>query len=526
MHGLALEEGAPVRFRLVTLPRVSSLTVRPSPGSSFFHAVADPKPALEEALRHFTAVTQGFPLVLWVGDAPVEFDVLRVEPSGPTHGACLVDADVQLEIENGAGAAPRQPAGAGGGGLQFGFAPPPPSAPSGPRPLRVGETLTGVLPPGGVAYFTLLLEFPGGGVSLRCESAPVGGGGGGGAQDASSPPPLVPMVSAASVSRQFLHGVKAAPSTPNSTSSPAGDAPGEADLWVSGRGGPSKPGPLGYTWCETSAESTKSLFIAEDDPLLPPFSATGTRALYVAVTGYGNAPLSYTLSAEGVEVEPAPPSLSTGAATAGDAPTRLCPTCKAPIPESASLTHAAFCARHNVVCPVPGCGVVLRVAARDTHIHCEEEGCTAVLSSVRGKWKHVALVHTPIECDRCGQPLLPSAHPLHAAEFCTLRPLPCVYCSMAVPSKRLAAHESDCGGRTAPCDLCGAPVVRKAWARHAALEHGVGDASLYTPAPPRAGAGVEPVGRDLGERAPGERPPPPPRRGRVPLLPCSASDVG
>lgn len=98
MHGLLCEEGTMLNFRLRSLPSITYLRLQPS-DNSFVQSVSEPKLALEEALRSFTAVTLDQELVIPVHDVPYSFRVLEVRPENATKGASLVHADCELVFD-------------------------------------------------------------------------------------------------------------------------------------------------------------------------------------------------------------------------------------------------------------------------------------------------------------------------------------------------------------------------------------------------------------------------------------------
>jgi hypothetical protein len=179
MHNLGAEDGALVQFQLRQLPRLKFIRMRPSDGS-FVASVTEPKLALEEALRSFTAVTEGDELVIHHNGAPFTFAVLEVKPMTGSKAANLINADCEIEFvaaegsegEGGGGAA--APAGfapsfaGAGAGVGGGRAPSPavgggrapsPALPSVPRKIEVGESLTGELRAGAsAAFFTLVMR--------------------------------------------------------------------------------------------------------------------------------------------------------------------------------------------------------------------------------------------------------------------------------------------------------------------------------------------------------------------------------
>lgn len=279
--------------------------------------------------------------------------------------------------------------------------------------------------------------------------------------------------------------------TPSFASNGAGHA-GAAGVGIT------RPGPLRGCvpgWSVTNLAAAKELTIPAAHPAFPLHgaSATGSGVFYVGVTAFGG-PVRFTLTAEAVDAPPSPSTstaaspTASAAASAPSPDTQQCGNCGSWVPSRTFPMHEGFCRRNNVRCDWPGCGAVLQIKARAAHVHCGTPGCAAVLSSADDAAKHMALLHGVHTCDACGMGVPAGLHATHAAHECARRRQACVYCGMSLLHSDAHAHESMCGGRTTPCDVCGKLVARKIMPRHLALEHGLGDVAAYagsaTPASP------------------------------------------
>ncbi|CAI5475670.1 unnamed protein product [Closterium sp. Yama58-4] len=80
-----------------------------------------------------------------------------------------------------------------------------------------------------------------------------------------------------------------------------------------------------------------------------------------------------------------------------------CANCRQLIATRTLPLHEAYCSRHNVVCPHPGCSVVLRRADLESggehHQHCGE--CGEVFGGRREREKHERVLHGEMVCE-CG----------------------------------------------------------------------------------------------------------------------------
>lgn len=98
-----------------------------------------------------------------------------------------------------------------------------------------------------------------------------------------------------------------------------------------------------------------------------------------------------------------------------------CPSCGQTVPASSAVLHEAYCWRHNLVCPFPGCGLVLRKEEMRNHVHCENCGKGLAGGELE---KHVRVQHTPLKCE-CGAELVMEEMVRHRAEECPLRSIVC-----------------------------------------------------------------------------------------------------
>lgn len=154
--------------------------------------------------------------------------------------------------------------------------------------------------------------------------------------------------------------------------------------------------------------------------------------------------------------------------SAADGDSVQCGNCKHYIPGRSIALHEAFCRRHNVICQLPGCGVVLRVDDAKNHVHCNKCGKAFQQAEME---KHMKVFHEPIHCS-CGMVLEKEEMVQHQSTDCPMRMITCRFCGDIVQAgssavdmrdrmRGLSEHESICGSRTAPCDSCGRAVMLK-----------------------------------------------------------------
>ncbi|CAI5536421.1 unnamed protein product [Closterium sp. Naga37s-1] len=111
-----------------------------------------------------------------------------------------------------------------------------------------------------------------------------------------------------------------------------------------------------------------------------------------------------------------------------------CANCRQLIATRTLPLHEAYCSRHNVVCPHPGCSVVLRradlEAGGEHHQHCGE--CGEVFGGRKEREKHERVRHGEMVCE-CG--LVGKATDVHhhRRTACPHRPILCRFCAAVVP---------------------------------------------------------------------------------------------
>ncbi|KAL2653250.1 hypothetical protein R1flu_021378 [Riccia fluitans] len=156
-----------------------------------------------------------------------------------------------------------------------------------------------------------------------------------------------------------------------------------------------------------------------------------------------------------------------------------CGNCLQLIPQKTFYLHEAYCRRHNGVCKLPNCGVVLRKDEMEKHVHCERCGQALQKDELE---KHTKVFHEPLKCG-CGAILEMQQMVDHKASVCPLWKITCWFCGDMVQAgaeaenvrdrlRGLTQHESSCGSRTAPCDLCRRAVMLKEMDLHMAAAHG------------------------------------------------------
>ncbi|KAI3465627.1 hypothetical protein Pfo_022290 [Paulownia fortunei] len=159
---------------------------------------------------------------------------------------------------------------------------------------------------------------------------------------------------------------------------------------------------------------------------------------------------------------------ATSSSSVPDADTVECRNCRRYIPSRTIALHEAYCSRHNIICQHAGCGVVLRIEERETHVHCEKCGKAFQQGEIE---KHMKVFHEPLHCP-CGIVLEKEQMVQHQSSDCPLRLITCRFCGDMVQAgtsaadardriRGLSEHESVCGSRTAQCDSCGRSVMLK-----------------------------------------------------------------
>jgi endogenous inhibitor of DNA gyrase (YacG/DUF329 family) len=161
--------------------------------------------------------------------------------------------------------------------------------------------------------------------------------------------------------------------------------------------------------------------------------------------------------------------------------------------------------------------VVLRKGDKDKHAHCTKCGLGLTAEELA---KHMKVFHERLKCE-CGVELEMEAMVEHRASSCPKRLVSCRFCGDLVQAgaaadnvrdklKGLNQHESECGARTADCDLCGRAIMLKEMDIHTAAAHGggqSGDSSFprpgvlfegLAPSPSIAGAPFGNLANELG----------------------------
>ncbi|KAK6142452.1 hypothetical protein DH2020_022800 [Rehmannia glutinosa] len=174
------------------------------------------------------------------------------------------------------------------------------------------------------------------------------------------------------------------------------------------------------------------------------------------------------LGAEDQNLGPKLGQHATSSSSVPDVDTVECRNCKRYIPSRTISLHEAYCSRHNIICQHAGCGVVLRMEERESHVHCEKCGKAFQRGEIE---KHMKVFHEPLHCP-CGIVLEKEQMVQHQSLDCPLRLITCRFCGDMVQAgtsaadardriRGLSEHESLCGSRTAPCDSCGRSVMLK-----------------------------------------------------------------
>ncbi|KAJ4251020.1 hypothetical protein NW762_011670 [Fusarium torreyae] len=158
-----------------------------------------------------------------------------------------------------------------------------------------------------------------------------------------------------------------------------------------------------------------------------------------------------------------------------------CSNCLQFIPKRTMVLHENFCRRNNIVCP--GCKSVFKKGSPEweAHWHCEKDN--AFGNSTESKAKHDDIFHTERQCPHCEfstNSLADLAR--HATSVCPGKLILCRFCHLEVPQEGdpfnpspevvlsgLTAHELADGTRTTECHLCDKIVRLKDMETH--LKH-------------------------------------------------------
>ncbi|KAI0797602.1 ubiquitin fusion degradation protein UFD1-domain-containing protein [Abortiporus biennis] len=95
MKTLRLEEGDNIRVTNTELPKGTFVKLKPQ--ETTFLEVSDPKAVLEQALRHFSAITQGDVISISYNSIILSFLVMETKPGG--EGISLLDTDLEVDFE-------------------------------------------------------------------------------------------------------------------------------------------------------------------------------------------------------------------------------------------------------------------------------------------------------------------------------------------------------------------------------------------------------------------------------------------
>ncbi|KAM0550720.1 hypothetical protein ACHAPJ_008785 [Fusarium lateritium] len=158
-----------------------------------------------------------------------------------------------------------------------------------------------------------------------------------------------------------------------------------------------------------------------------------------------------------------------------------CSNCLQFIPKRTMVLHENFCRRNNIVCP--SCKSVFKKGSPEweAHWHCEKDN--AFGNSTESKAKHDDVFHTERQCPHCEfstNSLADLAR--HATSVCPGKLILCRFCHLEVPQEGdpfnpspevvlsgLTAHELADGTRTTECHLCDKIVRLKDMETH--LKH-------------------------------------------------------
>ncbi|KAF8557276.1 UFD1-domain-containing protein [Imleria badia] len=94
MKTLRLDEGDPIRITGTELPKGKFVKLQPQ--TVHFLEISDPKAVLEQALRNFTALTQGDIIEICYNSMIFGFLVMEATPGG--GGICVLDTDLEVDF--------------------------------------------------------------------------------------------------------------------------------------------------------------------------------------------------------------------------------------------------------------------------------------------------------------------------------------------------------------------------------------------------------------------------------------------
>ncbi|EGU77209.1 hypothetical protein FOPG_09344 [Fusarium oxysporum f. sp. conglutinans race 2 54008] len=158
-----------------------------------------------------------------------------------------------------------------------------------------------------------------------------------------------------------------------------------------------------------------------------------------------------------------------------------CSNCLQFVPKRTMVLHENFCRRNNVVCPK--CKSVFKKGSPEweAHWHCEKD--SAFGNSTQSKAKHDDIFHTERQCPNCEFSTNSMADlARHQTSVCPGKLILCRFCHLEVPQEGdpfnpspevvlsgLTAHELADGTRTTECHLCDKIVRLKDMETH--LKH-------------------------------------------------------
>ncbi|KAF5000026.1 hypothetical protein FGRMN_2036 [Fusarium graminum] len=219
----------------------------------------------------------------------------------------------------------------------------------------------------------------------------------------------------------------------------------------------------------------------------------GAEQITISVHGYKHSnaaeasakTLRYSLRAK-VDLPDASQGESNGIAKGNDrqepAPDEeQCSNCLQFIPKRTMVLHENFCRRNNIVCP--SCKSVFKKGSPEweAHWHCDKD--SAFGNSTASKAKHNDIFHTERQCPHCEFSTNSMADlARHSTSVCPGKLILCRFCHLEVPQEGdpfnpspevvlsgLTAHELADGTRTTECHLCDKIVRLKDMETH--LKH-------------------------------------------------------
>jgi hypothetical protein len=278
-------------------------------------------------------------------------------------------------------------------------------------------------------------------------------------------------------------------SSSSSTSSSSSQDINDADLFISPH--PTrKPSRINHVWsAQDGVGGTKSRVLS-----LKELHSQSDKLHYLSVVGYSGQKTHFRLTIAFKEDHPgsSTPSSSSALSSSGSEMVN-CENCRQSIPKVNATTHLMYCLRNNSQCTWPGCGAVMRASdLRSNHWHCPSDFCTnkPPTNSPQEKEKHQAVYHSAYFCPSCNTSPETGFSSLktilkHTHSECPERMIMCRFCGNYVRAGRpleldadfvdrekgLTSHESKCGSRTVPCEVCNHSVVLKMMDHHLQTFH-------------------------------------------------------